>query len=80
MVGESLCDICRKLLLSSNNFTSGHLVKIEWLVAGVTPVRSLDRAKCATCFGGDCVAGYVFGQSRSFLWSGSDLCGVRTPS
>ena len=31
---------CRNLLLSSNNFTWGHLVKLEWLVADVTDVGS----------------------------------------
>ena len=54
--------------MSSNKFTRGHLVKIEWLVADVTAVGSLDRAECAIL--GVIVAGRVFGQSRSFLWSG----------
>ena len=42
-------------------------MKIEWLVAGVTAVGSLDRAKRAVL--GGIVAGRVFGQSRSYLWS-----------
>ena len=33
--------------MSSNNFTQGHLVKIELLVTNVTPVGSFDRAKGA---------------------------------
>ena len=59
---------CRNLLLISNNFI-GRIVKIEWLVANVTAVGCLDRAKRAI-FGG-IVAGHVFGPSRSCLWSGS---------
>ena len=62
-------NICRKLLLSSGNFTWGHLGKIEWLVADVTAVGSLDRAECAIL--GVIVAGRVFGQFRSYLWLGS---------
>ena len=54
-------------------------MKIEWLVADVTAVGSLDRAKHANL--GVIVAGGVFGKSRSFLWSGSHfVCGVGTPS
>ena len=55
--------------MSSNNVTQGHLVKIEWLVADVTAVGSLDRAECAIL--GMIMARRVFGQSRSYLWSGS---------
>ena len=55
--------------MSSNNFTWGHLVKIEWLVADVTAVGSLDRAERAIL--GVIVAGRVFGQPRSCLWPGS---------
>ena len=55
--------------MSSNNSTQGHLVKIEWLVADVTAVGSLDRAERAIL--GAIVAERVFGQSRSCLWSGS---------
>ena len=67
MVGEPLCDVCRNLILSSKNFTWGHLVKIEWLVADVTVVGSLDRAKRAIL--GVILTGHVFGQSRTYLWS-----------
>ena len=55
--------------MSSNNFPYGHLVKIEWLVANVTAVGSLDRAERAIL--GVIVAGRVFGQFRSYLWLGS---------
>ena len=55
--------------MSSNNFSWGHLVKIEWSVADVTAVGSLDRVKRAIL--GVILAGRVFGQFRSFLWSGS---------
>ena len=42
-------------------------MKIEWLVADVTAVGSLDRAERAIL--GDVVAGRVFDKSRSFLRS-----------
>ena len=54
--------------MSSNNFTRGHLVKIEWRVADVTAVGSLDRVERAIL--GLIVAGRIFGQSKSYLWSG----------
>ena len=37
----------RNPLLSPNNFTQGHLVKIEWLVTDVTAVGSPARAERA---------------------------------
>ena len=55
--------------MSSNKFIWGHLVKIEGLIADVTAVGSLDRAERTIL--GMIVAGRVFGQSRSYLWSGS---------
>ena len=55
--------------MSSNKFTFDHLVKIEWLFADVTDVGSLDRAERVIL--GMIVAGRDFGQSWSFLWSGS---------
>ena len=55
--------------MSSNNFTQGHLVKIEWLISDVMVVGSLDRVERAIL--GVIVAARVFGQSRSCLWSGS---------
>ena len=48
--------------MSSNNFTWGHLEKIEWLVADVTAVGSLERAERAIL--GLIVAGRAFVQSR----------------
>ena len=41
-------------------------MKIEWLVADVTAVGSVDRAKRAIV--GVIMGGHVFGQFRSFLW------------
>ena len=38
---------CTNPLLSPNNFTQGHLTKIERLVTDVKAIRSPDRAKCA---------------------------------
>ena len=55
----------------------GHLVKIEWLVADVTAVGSLDRAKRAIL--GGILAGRVFGQFRSYLLSGSHYVGWEPP-
>ena len=69
VVAEPLCDVCRNLLLSPNNFIQGHLVKIKWFVANVTAVGSPDRAEHAIL--GVILTGHVFGQSRSLLWSGS---------
>ena len=46
-------------------------MKIEWLVADVTVVGCSDRAKRALL--GVILAGCVFGQSRSFLWPGSNF-------
>ena len=63
--------------MDSNDYIYGHLAKIEWLVADATAVGSLDRTEHAIL--GVILAGHVFGQSRSFLWSGGPLCGVGTP-
>ena len=38
---------CRKPLVRPDNFTWGHSMKIEWLAANVTTVRSPDRAQDA---------------------------------
>ena len=46
-------------------------MKMEWLVADVTAVGSLDRAERAIL--GPIVAGRVFVQSRPFLWWGSNF-------
>ena len=51
--------------MSSNNYTQGHLVKIEWLILDVMAVRSPGRAERAILE--LMLAGRVFGQSRSFL-------------
>ena len=60
---------CRNLLLSPNNFTCGQLIK--WLVTNVTAIRSPGRAKSAILL--VILAGCVFGQSRTFLWPGSNF-------
>ena len=52
-------------------------MKIEWLVVDATAVRSLDRAERAIL--GLIVTGRVFGQSRSFCWSGSRVVVCETP-
>ena len=55
--------------MSSNIFIYGHVVKIEWLIAEVTAVGSLDRAERAILL--LIVVRRVFGQFRSYLWLGS---------
>ena len=57
---------CTNPLLSSNNFTWGRLMKIEWLINDVTAIGSSGRAEHVIL--GVILAGCVFGQSRSFLW------------
>ena len=53
--------------MSSNNFTEGHLMKIEWLVTDVTAIGSPGRAERAVF---DVIlAGCVFGQFGTHLWS-----------
>ena len=63
----------------SNTFAKTPLVKTERLLADLTAVGSPDRSERAILE--VILAGRVFGQSRSFLWSGSEpLCGVGTSS
>ena len=45
--GQGATLSCRNPLLSSNKFTQGRLMKIEWLVADVTAAGCLERAKHA---------------------------------
>ena len=52
-------------------FTEGHLMKIEWLVANVTAVRSPDIAERAILE--VILVRRCFGQFRPHLWSGSDF-------
>ena len=60
---------CRNPLLNADNFTQGHLMKMEWLVADVTAVGSPDRTECIIL--GVILAGRFYGQFRLYLWSGS---------
>ena len=56
--------------MSPNIFTWGHIVKIEWLVAEVTAVGSIDNAERA-----------IFGVIDQVIFvAGEPLCGVGTPS
>ena len=59
---------CRNPLLSPNRFTYSHLMKIKWLVADVTAVRSPDRAERTIL--GVILAGRCFGQIIAYFWSG----------
>ena len=52
-------------------------MKIEWSVADVIAIRSLDRAEAAIL--GVIVAGRVFGQFRSYLWSLSHFVMQESP-
>ena len=57
---------CRNPLWSSENFTQGHSMKIEWLVTEVAAIGSPGRAEPAIL--GGILAGRVFGQFRTYLW------------
>ena len=68
---------CRTPLLSRNNFTQGHLMKIKWLVTNVTAVGSPGRAERAILR--VILAGRCFGQFRPYLWSGSHIVMYEPP-
>ena len=59
------------LILSPNNFTQGHSMKIEMLVADVTAVRFPDRAERAIL--GTILAGHFFHNSGRFCCPGATL-------
>ena len=63
--GAALC--CRTPLLSSNNFTQGCLMKIEWIVTDGSAVRSPDRPEHAILE--VMLAGRFVGKFRPHLWS-----------
>ena len=63
--GATLC--CRNPLLSPNNFTYVHLTIVQGLVTDFTSVQSPDRAESAVL--GVILAGSVFCQFRTYLWS-----------
>ena len=44
-------------------------MKTKWLIVDIIAAGSLDRAEGAIF--GVVVSGFVFGQSRSFLWEGN---------
>ena len=52
-------------------------MKIKWLVTDALAIGSLDRAERAIV--GVIVAERVFGQFRSYLWSGSHFVGWEPP-
>ena len=68
MIAGQLCDVGTSAT-PQTHFLRVVYCKIERLVADVTSVGSPDRAEHASL--GLVLAGRVFGQSRSFLWSGS---------
>ena len=55
---------CRNPLLSSKNFTRGHLMEIEWLLTDLTAFGSLDTAEHAIL--GMILARRFFGQFRTY--------------
>ena len=64
-------------LLSPNNFTQGHLLKIELLVADVTAAGSPDRVECAILA---VILAQRFRPIQPVFVIGKPLCDVRTPS
>ena len=74
MVGEGALLWCGKPVLSSNNFTHGHLTKIERLV--VTAVGAPDRAECAIL--GVILAVFFWSIQATFV-IGDPLCDVGSP-
>ena len=56
---------CRNPLLSSSNFSKGHLMKMQWLVTDVTAVGSPDRAEHALLW--VILVGRFFDQFRPIL-------------
>ena len=64
-------------MLSSNNFTKGHFMKIETLVADVTAVGSPDRAERTILE--VILARHCFGQFRAYLWLGGAFCDIGAP-
>ena len=65
VVAEPLCGVGTPL--STNDFTQTPLMKREWLVTDVTAIGSPGREE-RTIFG-VILAGRVFGQFRTYLWS-----------
>ena len=64
--------------MSSNNFTQGHLKKIEWLVTNVTPVGFPDKAERVIL--GVILVGRVFLPIQAVFAVGEPLCDLGTPS
>ena len=58
---------CRDPRLSADTFTKGHLMKMKLLVTDVTGIGTPGRAERAVL--GVILAGDVFGQFRTCLWS-----------
>ena len=77
VVGEPLCDI-RTPSLSPNKFTQGQqLMKLKWLVANVTAVRSPDRTEHAIQ---EVIFRGFFQPNQAVFVPGEPLCDVGTPS
>ena len=64
--------------MSPDNFTQGHLMKIEWFITSVTAVESLDRAERAIL--GGILVGRFFLPIQAIFVVGEPLCDVGTPS
>ena len=69
--GQGATLLCRNPLLSPKNFTQGHLMKTEWLVANETALQSPDRSEHGIL--GVILAGRFFGQFRPYLWSANNF-------
>ena len=64
--------------MSPNKFIQGHLMKIKWLVADVTAVRSPDIAERAIF--GQILAGALFWPVHAIFVVRMPLCDVGTSS
>ena len=78
VVAAPLCGVGTPLL-SSNNFTQGHSMKIEWLVIDVTAIRSPGRQSMMYYFW-DEYGWACFWPIQVVFVVGETLCGVGTPS
>ena len=78
MVWEPFCGTARNPLLSSNNFTQGHLMKMKLLVTNVTAIGSPGRAERAV-FGGD-FGWACFWPIQDIFVDAEPLCDVGTSS
>ena len=66
---------CKNFLFSPNDFTDGHVLKIDWLVTNVTPVGCPDRGERAKLG----MIMRVFWSIQATFVVGEPLCDVGVP-